>query len=250
MRETRVPVPPITIDKSSPVPMYFQVSRQLEEAVDRGELASGERLPNEVELAGTLAISRPTMRRALHELVEKGILVRQRGVGTRVSSTQVRRRVALTSLYEDLTAAGRAPQTEVLLFETGCTDRHAARLLGLPPDEPLVRCERLRSADGQPLALLRNWLPARFADITADDLCSRGLYQLLGERNGRPAVAKQRITALSANTRTARLLGTKPHAPLISMQRTAFDTDGLTVEFADNLYRADLYAIEVTVFNR
>src|SRR5205085_7668511 len=99
----------------------------------------------------------------------------------------------------------------------------------------VVHCERLRLADGSPLAILRNWLPARFADITPADLETTGLYELLGQRNGRPAVAKQRITAVPAGAAEAKLLGTKRNAPLISMQRTAFDGAGHAVEFADNL---------------
>jgi DNA-binding GntR family transcriptional regulator len=114
----------------------------------------------------------------------------------------------------------------------------------------VVYLERLRLADSRPLAIMRNWLPPRFADIAAADLIEHGLYRLLGERNARPAVAKQRITATAARVAEARLLGTKRNAPLISMQRTAFDAAGLPVEFGDHLYRADLYAIEVTVFNR
>jgi DNA-binding GntR family transcriptional regulator len=245
-----MPVPRIEIDRASPVPLYFQVSRRLEEAVDHGDLLPGERLPNEIEFAESLAISRPTMRRALDELVEKGLLTRKQGVGTRVANAQVRRRVALTSLYEDLSGSGRKPQTQVLRLSSECVDRHAARALGEPADQPLVYCERLRFADGRPLAIMHNWLPPRFADITAEDLRTHGLYQLLGQRNARPAVAKQRITAQPAGTAEARLLDTKRNAPLISMQRTAFDSSGHAVEFADHLYRADLYAIEVTVFNR
>ncbi|OLE25096.1 MAG: GntR family transcriptional regulator [Actinobacteria bacterium 13_1_20CM_3_71_11] len=245
-----MPLPRIAIDRSSPVPLYFQVSRCLEEAVDRGDLLPGERLPNEIEFAQSLAISRPTMRRALDDLVEKGMLTRKQGVGTRVASAQVRRRVALTSLYEDLSAAGRTPRTKVLRLDAEHVDRHAARALGTPLDAPLVYCERLRYADGGPLAIMHNWLPGRFHDITAADLEERGLYQLLGERNARPAVARQRITAQAAGAAEARLLGIRRNAPLISMRRTAFDPAGHPVEFAEHLYRADLYAIEVTVHNR
>ncbi|HKT02176.1 MAG TPA: GntR family transcriptional regulator [Rugosimonospora sp.] len=245
-----MPVPRIEVDRTSPVPLYFQVSRRLEEAVDQGDLLPGERLPNEIEFAQALAISRPTMRRALDDLVEKGLLTRKQGVGTRVANAQVRRRVALTSLYDDLAASGRTPQTQVLRLTTECVDRHAARALGEPADAPIVYLERLRLADGRPLALMRNWLPPRFADISPEDLRTHGLYQLLGERHGRPAVARQRITARAAGATEARLLDTRRNAPLISMQRTAFDAAGHPVEFGDHLYRADLYAIEVTVFNR
>jgi DNA-binding GntR family transcriptional regulator len=243
-------MPRIEIDRSSPVPLYFQISRRLEEAVDNGDLVPGERLPNEVDLAESLAVSRPTMRQALEHLVEKGMLTRKRGVGTQVSNAQVRRRVALTSLFDDLAAAGRTPETKVLVLNPAAVDRQAARALGVPADAPLVFCERVRLADRRPLAIMRNWLPSRFDDITAADLEEFGLYQLLAQRNARPAVAKQRITAVPASTVQARLLDAKPNAPLISMQRTAFDSAGHAVEYADHVYRADLYAIEVTVFNR
>jgi DNA-binding GntR family transcriptional regulator len=245
-----MPVPRIEIDRSSPVPLYFQISRRLETAVDQGELVPGERLPNEIDLAESLHISRPTMRRAIEELVDKGLLIRKRGVGTQVHNTPVRRRVALTSLHDDLAAAGRTPQTRVLRLDPAHADRHAARALGLPTHQPLVYCERLRLADGAPIAILRNWLPARFNDITAADLEAHSLYRLLDERHGRPTMAKQRITAQSATATQASLLQDKRNAPLISMQRTAYDPTGLAVEFADNLYRANHYAIEVTVYNR
>lgn len=245
-----MPMPPIEIDRASPVPIYFQLSRHLEAAIERGELVPGERVPTEIELAATLDISRPTIRRAIEELVDKGLLTRKRGVGTRVTDVQVRRRVALTSLYDDLAAAGRRPRTRVLRFERDCVDRHAARMLGLPLTERLVHCERVRLADDIPLALLRNWLPPRFADLSADALADSSLYQLMGEYNGRPAVAKQRITAKAATPTQSRLLDIGHHTPLISMQRTAFDSAGAAVEFSDNLYRADHYAIDVTVFSR
>jgi DNA-binding GntR family transcriptional regulator len=245
-----MPLPPIEIDRSSPVPIYFQLSRRLEEVIDSGGLVPGERVPTEIELAETLDISRPTVRRAIEELVGKGLLTRKRGVGTRVTNVQVRRRVALTSLFDDLTAAGRTPRTQVLRFERDCVDRHAARMLGLPATERLVHCERLRLADDVPLALLRNWLPPRFADLTEEALAATSLYRLMGEHNGRPAVAKQRITAKAATPTQSRLLDIGHHTPLISMQRTAFDSAGTAVEFSDNLYRADHYAIDVTVFNR
>ena len=98
--------------------------------------------------------------------------------------------------------------------------------------------------------MLRNWLSPRFADITASDLEAYGLYHLLGQRNGRPNVANQRISATAATAGEAKLLRTKRGDPLITMQRTAFDSAGRVVEYAENLYRADLYAIEVTVFDR
>lgn len=243
-------MPDLALDRTSPVPLYFQISRRLEDAIDRGDLVPGERVPTEFELAETLRISRPTIRRAIEELVAKGLLTRKRGVGTRVTDRQVHRRVALTSLFDDLTAAGRRPSTEVLLFEPDCVNRHAAHMLGLPPAERLVHCERLRLADDVPLAVLSNWLPPRFAGLTAEALAGQSLYRLMAAYNGRPAVAKQRITAKAATPAQARLLRIAGHTPLISMQRTAFDSAGTIVEFSDHVYRAEHYSIDVTVFAR
>jgi DNA-binding GntR family transcriptional regulator len=248
-----VPLPSFSIDRRSPVPLYYQVSTQLMSAIESGDLAPGERLPNEAEFAIALGVSRPTMRQALNELVQRGILIRQRGTGTRIAGREVRRQVELTSLFEDLAAAGQRPATKVLAFTAACPNVPAAARDGLQvgQDEGVVYCMRLRLADGKPIAILRNWLPAsRFADITAQALQTRGLYQLMDERGGRPAVARQRITARIATPEQARLLKMKTGGALVTMERTAYAANGTAVEFADNVYRADLYAIESTVYDR
>jgi DNA-binding GntR family transcriptional regulator len=245
-----MPLPPIRIDRSSPIPLYFQVTGQLEAAIDNGELAPGDRLPNEVDLAKSLGLSRPTMRRALEELVGKGLVVRKRGYGTEVANTPVHRRVELTSLYDDLDAAGQHPTTEVLKLDPARVNAAAAASIGEEPSTPLVYVERLRYADGRPLALMHNWLPPLYSDVSSEQLGTDGLYRILRSRGVLPQVAKQRIAARSANQREARLLKIRRGQPLITMQRTAYDADGRAIEFGDHVYRADAYAIEVTVFDR
>src|SRR5262249_61830699 len=101
-----VAVPAIRIDRTSPIPLYFQVTAQLEAAIDAGDLAPGDRLPNEIDLADTLGLSRPTMRRALEELVDKGLLVRKRGYGNEVESSQVHRRGGATRPFRGAHAPG------------------------------------------------------------------------------------------------------------------------------------------------
>ena len=95
----------ITVDRYSPVPMYYQVAQQLEHAIETGELPPGTRLDGELALAQALGVSRPTLRRAIEYLVDRGYLVRRRAVGTQVVHPKVRRPVELTSLYDDLTAS-------------------------------------------------------------------------------------------------------------------------------------------------
>src|SRR5579859_6515547 len=104
---------PIRVDRSSPVPLYYQVAQHLEHMIESGELPMGTRLENETDLADQLGLSRPTMRRAIEYLVGRGLLARKRGIGTQVVHAKVTRDVELTSLYDDLAKTGRAPSTRV-----------------------------------------------------------------------------------------------------------------------------------------
>ncbi|MBM0238896.1 GntR family transcriptional regulator [Micromonospora sp. ATA32] len=103
--------PDIAVDRSSPVPLYFQVAQQFAAAIQRGELAPGDRLDSELQLADRLGLSRPTVRQAIQHLVNKGLIVRRRGVGTQVVRGEIRRAVELTSLHDDLVRAGQQPST-------------------------------------------------------------------------------------------------------------------------------------------
>lgn len=242
-----VPVP-VQIDRTSPVPLYFQVAEQLTAAVSDGTLRPGDHFENELDLASRLHLSRPTVRRAIQELVGQGLLVRRRGIGTTVASRVVHRRAELTSLYDDLTRDGRAPRTEVVSLDTTAHDDRAAGALGLPPGHPVVSMVRVRFAGETPLAVLRNWLAPAFADLTVEQLQAEGLYALLRARGVRPAVARQRLGARNATAAERRLLGLTRAEPLLTMTRHAYDGEGAAVEFGDHCYRSDLYAVEVVVF--
>ena len=100
----------ITIDRTSPVPLYFQLAQHFEAAIRSGALKVGSRLDNEVQLAERLGLSRPTVRAAFQYLSNKGLVVRKRGAGTLVANERIDRDVELTSLYDDLAAAGRSPE--------------------------------------------------------------------------------------------------------------------------------------------
>ena len=103
------------LDRTGPVPLCHQLAQRIERAIREGELPPGSRLENEVTLGERLSLSRPTVRRAIQELVDKGMLVRRRGIGTQVVHGQVTRRVELTSLFDDLSQESRHPVTTALL---------------------------------------------------------------------------------------------------------------------------------------
>lgn len=240
----------LKLDRSSPIPLYFQVAQQIEQAIEGGDLAPGARLDNEILLADRYGLSRPTMRRAIQELVGKGLLVRKRGVGTQVVHGQVKRSVELTSLYDDLSRTKQKPATRILVHETTAAPDDIAVRLGLPIGTPVVHLERVRYALDEPLAVLRNWLPVQTARFSREDIETGGLYALLRSGGVRICVASQRIGARAASAEEARLLAVKRGAPLLTMERTTFDDTGRAIEFGRHVYRSDTYSFETTLVER
>ena len=238
---------PIRVDRSSPVPLYFQVAQHLEQMIESGELPMGTRLDNEADLAGQLGLSKPTMRRAIEYLVGRGLLVRRRGIGTQVVQAKVTREVQLTSLYDDLAKTGRNPSTTVVSFGTEPAPDSLAATLGIPAGAPVYIFERLRYADGEPLALMRNHVPEQLIRLSAADLEKQGLYNLFRANGISVRIAKQAIGARAATAAEADALGERRAAPLLVMERSAYDEQGRAVEHGQHVYRASGYSFDLTL---
>jgi DNA-binding GntR family transcriptional regulator len=245
-----VSFPAVAVNRSSPVPLYFQVAEQIERAIQEGSLAPGDRIANEVALADQLGLSRPTVRQAIQTLVDKGLLVRKRGVGTQVVNAPIRRTVELTSLYDDLTRSGLQPATTVLGLALEQADEEAAVRLNLPAGAKVWRLERLRVVKDEPLALMCNLVPASVTDLSAVDLGSTGLYEHFRSQAINLRVAHQVIGARTVDSREAKLLGGRKGDPVLTMERTSYDDKGRAVEYGMHLYRPDRYAYETTLVER
>ncbi|WP_184491476.1 UTRA domain-containing protein [Streptomyces sp. I6] len=240
----------LSVDRASPVPLYFQLSQQLEAAIEHGTLTPGSLLGNEIELAGRLGLSRPTVRQAIQSLVDKGLLVRRRGVGTQVVHSRVRRPLELSSLYDDLEAAGQRPATRVLRNLVEPATAEVAAALGVPEGSDVHLVERLRSAHGEPMAHLCNHLPAGLLPLETGQLESTGLYRLMRGAGITLHSARQSVGARAATGDEARLLGEEAGTPLLTMERTTFDDTGRAVEFGSHVYRASRYAFEFQLLVR
>jgi DNA-binding GntR family transcriptional regulator len=238
---------PIRVDRSSPVPLYFQAAQHLEQMIESGELPMGTRLDNEADLAGQLGLSKPTMRRAIEYLVGRGLLVRRRGIGTQVVHVKVTRDIELTSLYDDLAKTGRNPSTTVVSFGTEPASDSLAATLGIPARSPVYVFERLRYADAEPLALMRNHVPEQLMRLSAADLETQGLYNLFRANGISMRIAKQAIGARAATAAEGRALGERKGAPLLVMERSAFDEQGRAVELGHHVYRASRYRFDLTL---
>jgi len=236
-----------SVDRSSPVPLYHQVSQHLEQAIASGDIPTGTLLENEVALAASLGLSRPTMRRAMQHLVDQGLIVRRRGVGTRVVQPKVRRPLELTSLYEDLAGAGQSPTTDVLEVSPEEATEEVAALLQIAPSDPVLKVVRLRSALGNPIAKMTNYLPESVGELTAEDLKVHGLYELMRGRGIQLHSATQSVGARNATATEARLLGEPRNAAVLTMQRTSYDDHGIAVEYGNHIYAASRYSFEINL---
>lgn len=240
----------LTVDRNSPVPLYFQVAEGLQRLIRTDALPVGSRLTNEIEMADSLGVSRPTMRRAIQYLVDRGQLVRKRGVGTQVVRTKVNRSLELTSLHDDLRLAGRMPTTRVLLAGLVQADETVADSLGVPLRTEVLQLRRLRLADDEPIALLTNYLPPGLIDVSPEQLETEGLYDVIRATGTHIRVADQTIGAAMATTAEAKLLGERKGAALLTMRRIAYDDVGRAVEFGTHLYRSSRYNFSLTLVER
>ncbi|MET9365238.1 GntR family transcriptional regulator [Streptomyces sp. NPDC006632] len=238
------------VDRTSPVPLYFQLSQQLEAAIEKGTLTPGSLLGNEIDLAQRLGLSRPTVRQAIQALVDKGLLVRRRGVGTQVVHSQVKRPLELSSLYDDLEAAGQKPATTVLRNTVEPAGAEVAAALGVAEGSDVHLVERLRYAHGEPMARLRNHLPPGLLPLETAYLEGTGLYRLMRGAGITLHSARQTVGARAATAEEAALLAEAAGAPLLTMERTTFDDTGRAVEFGSHLYRASRYSFEFQLLVR
>ena len=235
----------ITLERNSPVPLYYQVAQAIEHAINTGALAPGDRLENELSLTSRLGLSRPTARQAIQELVKKGLLVRKRGVGTQVVRSQFRRTEALSSLNEDIIKAGKIPSTRLLEYSVGPLDqdiRDAIDVAAVSESE-FIKIRRLRLADDVPLAILTNYLPTHF-EITEEDMQSKSLYACLRSLGVNLKIAHQQISARLMTDDEAELLDAETPAACLTVDRIAYDDVGQFVEFGRHMYHAAQYSIQ------
>lgn len=238
------------LDRSGPIPLYFQLSERLERGIREGVLPPGARLENEISIAKRLNVSRPTVRRAIQDVVDKGLLVRRRGIGTQVVQSYIPRAVELTSLYDDLKSADLNPTSKVLEHRLIEADSSIAEKLGVCVGDEVLFIRRVRSTGDTPVAILKNHLPPAFNDITLEELEGGGMYDALRQRGVNLKIANQRIGARRAVCDESRLLGVDDGGPLLTVERVALDNSGQVIELGNHCYRPDMYDFETTLVAR
>ena len=221
---------------------YRQLSRHVAEAIADGRLSEGQQLPSERELAEFAGVSRVTIRKAVAELVKSGLIEQRRGAGTFVLGAAPRTEQSLSSLVsftENMKARGRNSTSEVLRAGLFAPAPEEMMALGLAPAQQVARIDRLRAADGTPMAIENASLPA---DILPDpDGVGTSLYAVLRKAGCAPSRAIQRVSAINVTGDEARLLGVAENTALLQINRTAYLTNGRPIEYTRGLYRPDIY---------
>jgi GntR family transcriptional regulator len=225
-----------------------QVRGILEQMID-AELNAGDAIPSERALVDRLGVSRVTVRQAIADLVESGVLERVHGKGTYVTGPQVDSRLHLTSFSREMRDRGLVPATVVLSAREEPADDDASYALRLRPGRPVVRVERLRTADGTPMAYEVGYYPSMlFPGLLQRELGA--LYDVFASEYGVVVTSgEQTVRAESADAHQARVLGTAKRAPLLVQERVTYASER-PIELATSWYRADRYRIHMAITPR
>lgn len=223
-------------------PRYSQLSAHLAQAINDGLLKQGFRFPAERELALLADVSRVTIRKALNELVDAGLIELKRGSGNFVLGPAPRTEQSLSSLVsftENLEARGQKSSSQILNRGLFVSSPDEMMALGLSSNQRVARIERLRFADDTPMALEISSVPS---DILSDpSKVTTSLYKVLRSKNQVPNRAVQRVIAVSVQAKEAQLLGVPENTALLKITRTAFLISGRPIEYTVGLYRPDIY---------
>jgi GntR family transcriptional regulator len=222
--------------------------RALREIIEAlvASLEPGAALPSERLLAERYGLARMTVRSELDRLVAEGVVYRVHGRGSFVAQPRVAQAGLFSSFSEDMRARGLTPGSIVRSQQVTAAGPLLAGLLEVAPGAPLAEIERLRTADGAPLAFERAYLSAeRFPRAVAADLEHGSLFELLARYEVDLTHAEQRVLAVAIDATEAELLGVAPGAPGLRFHTLARDAGDRPAYYATSLYRGDRYEIEL-----
>ena len=238
------------VDPSNPIPKYIQISAWLKELIQTGRYKKGEKLPSEIELSKTCDVNRNTLRQAIAELVSAGILRKEKGMGSFVSSSiplALKHKLkSISSFRDDLREIGINDNTKVLKKGIEDAKNHVSKTLLLGANNRVVVVRRLRAGNDVPFIYEESHLPGdMFKQILDMDLTG-SMYKLLSERfNIVLARCEQTIRAINLKGKIARILKIPENSAGIFMESVTFDQNSIPVEVLYSYYRGDKYIFEI-----
>lgn len=235
------------ITRASEVPLHVQLREHLLDRIERGELAPGEKLLRERELAAQHGVSLAPVRQAILDLVKDGYLNRVQGRGTFVRERKVEEPISIVSSFtRSMRAKGLEPEVDVLRQEPADPPAAVRTQLGRPTDR-LVLIQRVARLDGEPIAALEAWLSLdQFPFLTDEPLGSRSLYETIRARTGIEGVrARSVIEVIRCDREQAALLGVRRGAPALEVSGITYDQHDQPFESSRVVYREDRFRFAI-----
>lgn len=233
----------ILLDKNSHIPIYVQIEEILKQRIYLEEYKIGENIPSERELSLQFDVSRMTVRQSITNLVNSGLLYREKGRGTYVANPKLEQPLmGLTSFTEDMKARGMEPSSKILRFEKIVPPMDIARDLLLEPGEEVFFVARIRSADSKPMAIERTYIPVKVYPELDEKKIMGSLYALIEAKfHQKIGNAIQQMEAALVSNEDSKYLQINNTAPVLIIKRTSFLADGIPFELVRSIYRADRY---------
>jgi GntR family transcriptional regulator len=224
-------------------PLYGKVEEILASEIAQGEFEPGDRLPSEDEMIARFDVSRITVRRAVQNLIQRGIVEIQRGRGTFVLAPTVTQDLTrLTGFVEDMENHRRKASARVLRQGVVAASERVAHRLGISKGTRVMRIERVRLADSVPMSFDETYLPLEIGrKIVKNDLRVMPIFTLLEQKYGIPLTeAEYSLEAAAASAPIANALNVAEGAPIFRIERTSLTTEGRPVDYEVLSYRGDL----------
>ncbi|USS87863.1 GntR family transcriptional regulator [Fructilactobacillus hinvesii] len=225
------------------LPVYIQIHDDLKTKIERGEWPVGTRLPAERKLAAQYQVSRMTLRQAIGTLIEEGLLKRKAGSGTFVTNQKVQEHMSgISSFTETMLSQGKQPASKTLSYRIVEPTFREANQLQLEPGERVLRMERLRYGDDEPICLETTVVAARLVSDMSQAEVTKSLYRSLEERWGQsPANAQQYISAILATPAVADQLQIQPGAPILKLKQISYFANQQPFEVVETQYAAERF---------
>lgn len=236
------------LDRSTPIPLYYQLKTILFSEIEKGSYPLGSTIPTEIELSSLFNISRSTVRQAISELVQEGLLERRTSKGTIVTQPQenVGYIRSFEPFYQQVAKTGKKPRTELMRLELIEAD-DLAKHLRLSPSDKVICLMRRRFADDTPMVTMLNFLPYGLCNfILSHDFEHESLYEVLSQKPDiKNAETKTIVSAEEATAEDAEMLDVKIASPILNFNTITKTESGLIVNYAFSRYRGDLNRFEI-----
>jgi len=238
-----------TIVESSPIPLYFQLIKLIEEKIRANEWLPGQSLPSEQGFCDYLGLSRTVVRQAFADLEHRGLLKKRNGKKTTIAHPEYRGALmqSLRGFHEEAEREGQNPRTKVLDLKVIAADEVVAGKLGIAEGAQVILLTRLRYLRDQPEVFVKTYLNyGRCASLLNEDFSDKSLYRVLDQKLGL-VIAKgvRTIRAIALNAREASMLKVKPQSPALLLTSVGFLADGTALEYFVAKHRGDRTEFEV-----